>query len=140
MFQSCLLFRTHFTRFENKLQNLCIHQKASICVESSCQLLLSFLSSADHIQSQFIQGSTQRYVEFSLKIRRRTLYFRNHSVKIYHLNFWLDFFTFFGGFFLGGGGWSFYNRNLFKKRYVLVLEFPFFTFVNVVICASFYSI
>lgn len=25
MSQSCLLFRTHFTRFENKLQNLCIH-------------------------------------------------------------------------------------------------------------------
>lgn len=43
-------------------------------------------------------------------------------------------------FFLRGfqGILPFYNRNL--KLNVLVLEFPFFTFVDVLICASFYRI
>ena len=37
MFQSCVLFPTVFTRFENKLRNFCIHQKDSIWVKSTCQ-------------------------------------------------------------------------------------------------------
>lgn len=74
----------------------------------------------------------------------RNTYVSTKFYSVYYILFFLGgggvtgFWCFLVVFFWGG--WSFYNRNLFKKRYVLVLEFPFFTFVNVVICASFYSI
>lgn len=75
----------------------------------------------------------------------RNTYVSTKFYSVYYILFFfggggLQVFGVFWWFFFWGGGWSFYNRNLFKKRYVLVLEFPFFTFVNVVICASFYSI